>query len=140
MPAADDPLVVIGVTLSTGDSTAQVLVVQRRRGEGELSWQFPGGEVENGESEQVAVERETREECGIVAKAVERLGERVHPATGRRIAYWRLDYLSGTLVLGDLGDLQKVQWVPASDVADLFTTDLYPPIAEALAKCHGSNS
>ncbi len=130
-----NPLVVIGVTLSGIGSAAQVLAVQRRKSEGALSWQFPGGEVESGESEEVAVERETREETGVLAEVVERLGERVHPSTGRRISYWHLKYIGGTPLLGDDDDLQKASWVPVGDVASLFTTAIFPPVEELLARC-----
>jgi 8-oxo-dGTP diphosphatase len=78
------------------------------------------------------VEREISEETGVLARAVERLGERIHPATDRRIAYWRLDYIRGSPALGDLGDLQSVSWVPVDSVAGLFGTEIFPAVADLL--------
>jgi len=135
MPPTSEPLIVIGVCLTSNDSTASVLVVQRRRAEGELSWQFPGGGVEEGENEEAAVKREILEETGIIAESSERLGERIHPATGRRIAYWHMRYAAGEPVLGDLDDLRAVQWIPVGDVAGLFNTEVFPPVAKVLARC-----
>jgi 8-oxo-dGTP pyrophosphatase MutT (NUDIX family) len=58
----------------------RVLMVRRRVAEGQLSWQFPAGKIEPGESAEAAAVRETNEEVGITVEAVHHLGERVHPA------------------------------------------------------------
>ncbi|MGG8409434.1 NUDIX hydrolase, partial [Streptomyces sp. 12297] len=60
----------------------RVLLVRRRVPEGRLSWQFPAGKVEPGESFEQAAVRETKEEAGLDVVVVARLGERVHPITG----------------------------------------------------------
>jgi 8-oxo-dGTP diphosphatase len=62
-------------------------MVRRRVREGRLSWQFPAGEVEPGESRADAAVRETKEETGLEVTAVKLLGERLHPATGRLMSY-----------------------------------------------------
>jgi 8-oxo-dGTP diphosphatase len=61
----------------------KVPLVWRRVAEGELSWQFPAGEVESGETVEDAAVREAFEETGLTVRAVKLLGERVHPTTGR---------------------------------------------------------
>ena len=48
----------------------RVLLVRRRVKEGSLSWQFPGGEIEEGEAANDAAVRETREETGLEVKDV----------------------------------------------------------------------
>jgi 8-oxo-dGTP diphosphatase len=65
----------------------RVLLVRRRVAEGVLSWQFPAGAVEEGESAGAAAVREAWEETGLRVRVLRTLGERVHPATGRLIAY-----------------------------------------------------
>lgn len=60
---------------------------RRRVAEGQLSWQFPAGKVELGESCAEAAVRETKEEAGLDVVVVVRLGERVHPITSRQVSY-----------------------------------------------------
>ena len=46
----------------------RILICQRRRGQAhELKWEFPGGKLEPGESPEVALRRELREELAIDA-------------------------------------------------------------------------
>lgn len=59
----------------------RVLLVRRRVAEGALSWQFPAGKVEQGETREDAAVRETQEETGLTVAAVKLLGERIHPTT-----------------------------------------------------------
>lgn len=56
--------VAVGVIMNNG----YVLACQRKRdGSYPLKWEFPGGKLENGESPEVAMVRELREELGIDA-------------------------------------------------------------------------
>jgi NUDIX domain len=74
----------------------KVLLVRRRVAEGELSWQFPAGEVEPGETPENAAVRKACEETDLTVGAMKRLGERVHTATGRTMVYVACDVLAGT--------------------------------------------
>ncbi|MGC5413129.1 NUDIX hydrolase, partial [Streptomyces sp. DT225] len=64
-----------------------LLMVRRLWCDGVLSWQFPAGEFEPGETREDAAVRETQEETGLTVEAVKLLGERVHPKTGRLMSY-----------------------------------------------------
>lgn len=67
-------LVVAGLIESEG----KLLACQRRRdAKFALKWEFPGGKIELGESLDAALERELREELGIIAS----VGNEVYRAT-----------------------------------------------------------
>src|SRR5947209_20533489 len=88
----------------------RVLMVRRRIQEGALSWQFPAGQVESGESDIEAAVREAREEVGLRVAPIDRLGERTHPATGRRMVYVACRVVEGTAYVADGEELAEVEW------------------------------
>lgn len=62
---------VVGAMLEKGEG--QYLITQRRPGGSlPLLWEFPGGRVEEGETEEAALARELREEMGIEVEVGER--------------------------------------------------------------------
>lgn len=88
----------------------KLLLVQRRVAEGELSWQFPAGAVEAGETFEDAAVRETAEEAGLIVEAVKMLGERIHPKTGRRMGYVACEVRGGTARVADPEELSDYTW------------------------------
>ena len=92
--------VVAGVVINSG----QVMIARRlaRLRMGGL-WEFPGGKVEPGESDQVALVRELREELNILVEVHEFLGQSIHddgrgPVT---LVAYRCTHVSGEVVLQD---------------------------------------
>lgn len=110
----------------------RVLLVRRRVAEGELSWQFPAGVVEPGESGEQAAVRETHEEAGLDVAAVKTLGERVHPATGRRMIYVVCEVLDGTAHVADPDELADVAWCDQAGIRELVPFPFFPPVQEYL--------
>ncbi len=110
----------------------RVLMVRRRISEGKLSWQFPAGEVEPGETREDAAVRETKEETGLNVSAVELLGERVHPATGRLMSYTACEVLSGTAYVADTEELAELAWVAHGQIPEYVPYGLFGPVQEYL--------
>jgi 8-oxo-dGTP diphosphatase len=107
-------------------------MVRRRVKEGELSWQFPAGGVEEGETAEQAAVRETLEETGLTVKAVRYIGDRVHPKSGKFMAYTACEVVDGEARVADDEELDKVAWVAHSEIPDLVPYGLFGPVQEYL--------
>src|SRR5829696_7691737 len=116
--------VVVGAVLR--DAAGRVLAARRLAPPG---WEFPGGKVEAGETERIALVRELREELGVGVEVGERIGPDVPMAGGYVLRAW-----TARLVTGEPAGLEhaELRWLSA---ADLDTVDWLPadrPIAAAL--------
>ena len=110
----------------------RVLMVRRRVNEGELSWQFPAGAVEAGESADDAAVRETLEETGLTVRAAGGLGERVHPNTGRTMLYVACDVVDGTAYVADEEEIADVAWCDRATLTAYIPHPFYSPVQEHL--------
>lgn len=108
----------------------QVLMVRRRVKEGQLSWQFPAGAVEPGETGEEAAVRETREEVGLTVAAIKPLGERVHPATGRTMVYVACRVLDGAPYVADEEELAEVEWCDRAKLTSYVPYPFFEPVEE----------
>ena len=106
----------------------RVLMIRRRVAEGELSWQFPAGGIEAGETAEDAAVRETVEETGLTVKAVKVLGERVHPKTGRHMSYVACGLLAGTAHVADAEELAEVAWAAHGELSGYVPYGLFEPV------------
>ncbi|OKJ16846.1 NUDIX hydrolase [Kitasatospora sp. CB01950] len=123
-PTSTKPGIAAAIVVQGG----RVLMVQRRIAEGELSWQFPAGEIEAGETPEEAAVRETAEEVGLTVKAVELLGERVHPKTGRQMSYTACEVVAGTATVVDTEELAELAWITYEQVAEYVPYGLFEPV------------
>ncbi|MEU0690490.1 NUDIX hydrolase [Streptomyces uncialis] len=121
-----------GIAAAIVVQDSRVLMVRRRVSEGQLSWQFPAGEVEPGESRENAAVRETHEETGLKVNALKLLGERVHPATGRLMSYTACEVISGTAHVADAEELDELAWVAHADVPQYIPYGLFEPVQQYL--------
>ena len=123
-PIAGQPAVAAAIVVSGG----RVLMIRRRVAEGQLSWQFPAGKVEPGESPEEAAVREAYEETGVIVRATRSLGQRVHPVTGRAMVYVACELVSGRAQVMDDREVAEVAWCDRADLAERVSYPLFGPI------------
>lgn len=109
-------------------------MVRRRIKEGQLSWQFPAGEIEPGESPEEAAVRETREETGLEVVTIRLLGERVHPKTQRLMSYMACEVVSGTAYVAYTDELAELAWVTHAEIPEYVPYGLYQSVQDYLDK------
>ena len=87
---------VVAALIENGD---KVLIAKRSNGNPSVlgKWEFPGGKVELGESDYVAIEREMKEEFEVVVKAKKFLGNVIDNDLDLRL--YLCDYVSGEFKL-----------------------------------------
>lgn len=110
----------------------KVLLVRRRVKEGNLSWQFPGGEVEQGETAGQAAIREVSEETGLIVTDSKILGERVHPNTGRAMVYVACEVIKGNAHVIDDDELDGLAWADRESLSTYVPYGFYQPVQEHL--------
>jgi len=105
------------------DRAGRLLLVRRGRPPGRGLWSLPGGRVEHGESDAVALVREVREETGLAVEVGEPVGQ-VERAGPGGVVYEIRDYrctvVGGSLIAGD--DAAEVRWVALGELLALPTT------------------
>ncbi|WP_327284627.1 NUDIX hydrolase [Streptomyces sp. NBC_01205] len=115
----------------------RVLLVRRRVAEGQLSWQFPAGKVEPGETGEAAAARETKEETGLHVTVVTFLGERVHPVTGRLVSYMACAVEGGAAHVADADEIAEVAWATLAEIPRYVPYGLFEPVQQHLAAVIG---
>lgn len=113
-------------------SAGRVLLIRRRVPEGDLTWQFPAGEIEPGESPGEAAVRETAEETGLRVRAASRLGDRIHPQTGRTIHYVACEVIDGVAHAADLDEVAEVTWCDRAALAAVVSHPFHGPVQKHL--------
>jgi 8-oxo-dGTP pyrophosphatase MutT (NUDIX family) len=108
------------------DGACVVIVPTRRAANGSRVLALPKGHPEEGESASDAALREVREEAGVEARLVEKLGDvrYWYMRGGRRIAkvvsFFLLEYLSGEVDDHDR-EVEHARWLALEDAARELT-------------------
>ena len=110
-----------GGVVVRGDETI-VIVPRRRAANGRAVVALPKGHVDPGETPPQAAVREVREEAGVDAELIEKLGDvrYWYQRDGRRIAkvvaFYLFDYRSGDVADHD-AEVEEARWVPLEQAA-----------------------
>jgi len=102
------------------DGEVIVIVPTRRGAQGQRVLGLPKGHVDPGETAEQAATREVREEAGVEADLVEKLGDvrYFYQRDGQRIfkmvRFYLFDYRSGTLEDHD-DEVEEARWMPLQE-------------------------
>ena len=107
------------VTCAVIEQYARVLITQRSKSMREpLLWEFPGGKVEAGETEEACLVREIREELSLRITPHFRMTPVLHPLEHNRtleLIPYRCHYDGGTI---QLLEHRNYKWVHPQDLVD----------------------
>jgi 8-oxo-dGTP pyrophosphatase MutT (NUDIX family) len=112
-----------GVVVRNGEVI--VIVPKRRGAQDDEVLGLPKGHLDGDETELQAAVREVREETGVQAEPIAKLGEisytyeRRGQPIDKRVAFYLLEYRSGDL--GHDHEIEQVQWMPLEQAARSLT-------------------
>jgi len=113
------------------------LLLTRRRPDAHLPnlWEFPGGKVEDGETLEIALQREMMEELGIEVRVGDLFFQTTHTYPERSIA---LFFFNCTIAAGDVQaiDVTEFRWVKTSDLSSLEFPEADRELIKRLARPH----
>lgn len=90
----------------------KILVTQRSKNmKLPLKWEFPGGKLENAESEIECIKREIKEELNIEIKIIKRLSGSIHNYEDFKIQLipYVVEYESGEIILTEHAEFQLLE-------------------------------
>jgi 8-oxo-dGTP pyrophosphatase MutT (NUDIX family) len=105
---------------------AIVIVPTRRGAQGQKVLALPKGHVDPGETPDQTALREVREETGVEATLVEKLGDvryfyqRGGKRIFKRVTFYLFEYLDGSLEDHD-DEVEEARWVPLSEAVEALS-------------------
>ena len=117
------------------------ILLTRRKPDAHLPnlWEFPGGKAEPGESLKDALQRELREELGILADVGDEYYSTVHHYPAKSVA---LHFFNCTIIQGEPRaiDVAEFRWVQSVNLHSYEFPDADLELVERLARPHPSTS
>lgn len=129
------PKIVLGIVKNKNN---KILIIQRAKvekgtNEVKLSWAFPGGKIEDGETKEKAVEREILEETGYIVKAGKIINEKQHPQFPIYVYYFKCMLINNSAVsTPDPDEIKQVLFIDHEGLSKYFTTNVDEKVLEYL--------
>lgn len=128
--------VVVGVIVRA----REVLIVQRKTIEpgsnhALLRWVFPGGTIEDGETEEEALAREVLEETGCIIETASHIDTRRHPEFPVVISYFLCNVKANEQYTFKTDEIRETRWVGVDELNEYFTSSLNPVVEATLQEC-----
>ena len=123
---------ILHVALGIVFNDDKVLLVERAKKEGDLTWAFPGGKIDPGEEASHAVVRECLEETGVECNQLAFLGELLHEERGVHISYWKAVALRGEATVMEPEKALSVIWATPAEAEKLFTSQIAKCVRDEL--------
>lgn len=114
------------------NSEGQIFIARRKPGKSMAGkWEFPGGKLELGETEQACLQRELFEELGMHVKVGEKLGANEHHYENFSICLiaYQCEFISATYALTD-HDTYK--WVSREELGNYELAEADVPLLELI--------
>ncbi len=112
------------------DKDGNVLCAQRGHGSLKGKWEFPGGKIENGESDIEAIKREIKEELNIDIEVVEFIDENYYEYEdfNVRLKVYKCKHVAGTI---KDSEHQMLKWVEPTDLLSIDWAPADKPIVDS---------
>jgi len=128
---------IIAVAVVKNDQD-EVLIVKRKnpekgKGDSSLTWVFPGGVVESGDSPEETAIQEASEETGHYIAVCSLINKRKHPQYPVNIHYFECELTTdATTQLIDDHEVEQIAWCKVHKIKDRFNSDLDKKVAKYL--------
>lgn len=118
------PTLAMGLVKHNG----KILIIERANKEPGMSWAFPGGEVEPGETPDHTAQREVFEETGVKCQNCRLIHERIHPITKHHILYFACEAVTVETKTNESDEIASVEWVEPEEALRRFTSEPAPEV------------
>ena len=124
-------IIVVTVIAALVEIDNKILIARRKEGDAPSigKWEFPGGKIEEGETERQAVEREMQEEFGVKVEAQDYITSSIwdYPTRTIEVRLYRCKYIEGDF---HLYDHLEIKFVTKEELSDYD----FVPADKAFAK------